>query len=256
MNTNATTKINKLMSIYPNGTVLLASWLREQGYSLDLQKHYKKSHWLESIGTGAMKRYGSDVGYEGAVYALQEQLGLSIHPGAKTALSMLGKAHYIELAQTKAIIFGVKGEILPSWFKNYNWGITIEYYCTQFLPANLGMTNFEFQTYQIKISGAVRAVMECLYLAPDKQDLLECYQIIEGMNNARPNLVQELLESCSSVKVKRLFLYMAEKANHEWFQHLNIKKIDLGKGKRSIVKNGTYIVKYKITVPKELERYV
>ena len=60
------------------------------------------------------------------------------------------------------------------------------------------------------------------------------------------------LESCTSIKVKRLFLFLAEKANHSWVKHINLEKIDLGSGKRSIVKNGAYNSKYKITVPKEL----
>jgi hypothetical protein len=60
------------------------------------------------------------------------------------------------------------------------------------------------------------------------------------------------LESCASIKVKRLFLFLAEKANHSWVKHLNIEKIDLGSGKRSIVKNGVYNPKFKITVPAEL----
>jgi Transcriptional regulator, AbiEi antitoxin, Type IV TA system len=98
-------------------------------------------------------------------------------------------------------------------------------------------------------------MMECLYLAPEKQELMECYELIEGLNSLRPQSVQALLENCTSVKVKRLFLYMAEKTKHEWFQYLDLNKIDLGTGKRSLVKNGVYSVKYKITVPRELEEH-
>lgn len=76
---------------------------------------------------------------------------------------------------------------------------------------------------------------------------------MEGLNNLRPNYIQTLLEQCSSVKVKRLFLYMAEKANHNWFNYIKIEKIDLGSGKRALLNDGVYIPKYNITVPKELE---
>ena len=75
---------------------------------------------------------------------------------------------------------------------------------------------------------------------------------MEGLNNLRPDTVQQLLEACSSVKVKRLFLYMAEKAQHPWLNYLDLQKIDLGKGNRSLVEKGVYVSKYKITVPKEL----
>ena len=97
--------------------------------------------------------------------------------------------------------------------------------------------------------------MECLYLAPKKQDLVECYEIMQGLNNLRPNQVYDLLKQCTSIKVKRLFLYMGEKSNHDWFKYMDAEKIDIGKGKRSLVKDGVYIAKYAITVPKALAEY-
>lgn len=45
---------------------------------------------------------------------------------------------------------------------------------------------------------------------------------------------------------------MAEKANHAWLKYIDTKNIDLGSGKRSIVVNGFYDKKYKITLPQEL----
>lgn len=76
---------------------------------------------------------------------------------------------------------------------------------------------------------------------------------MEGLNNLRPVSVQKLLQNCTSVKVKRLFLYMAEKAGHEWFSFLDTDKIDLGHGKRMITRGGSLNVKYQITIPGELE---
>ena len=96
--------------------------------------------------------------------------------------------------------------------------------------------------------------MECLYLSPNKQDILECYQIFEGLVNLKPKLVTELLKVCTSVKVKRLFLYMAEKANHQWFQFLRTDQFDLGSGRRMITPMGVYNAKYLISIPKELAK--
>lgn len=253
MNTNKTTKINQLLCSHRQGTVMLSSWLTKQGYSLDLQKSYKKSHWLESIGSGAMIRAGDEVSYEGAIYALQEQLGSSIHPGGRTALSLLGKAHYLEMSQSKVVLFGDKGENLPTWFKHHDWQLNVDYYGSSFLPDDLEFKEVEFKTFSIKVSSAARALMECLYLAPDKQDLIECYELIEGLNNLRPDKVQVLLQECKSVKVKRLFMYMADKAAHDWVRYLDLTNINFGSGKRSLVNSGVYIPKYQITVPRELE---
>jgi hypothetical protein len=47
---------------------------------------------------------------------------------------------------------------------------------------------------------------------------------------------------------------MAEKLNHSWFRYINLKNINLGKGKRSLVQGGTYIPKYQITVPPSLAK--
>jgi len=60
--------------------------------------------------------------------------------------------------------------------------------------------------------------------------------------------MQELLEMCTSVKVKRLFLYMSEKINHAWLEYLKLDKIDIGKGKRVITKGGTLDKKYNIVI--------
>ena len=213
MSTGNATKINQLLSSQPKGVVLQALWLSNNGYSPDLQKRYRHSRWLESIGTGAMIRSGDQVGYEGAIYALQKQTDSTIHPAGRTALSMLGKTHYLELSTKRVTVFGGKGEKLPLWFQKHDWGITVDFHQT------------------------------------------ECYELMLGLNNLRPDQVQELLEKCQSVKVKRLFVYMAEKAGHGWMSYVDLKKIDMGIGKRSIVKDGVYVSKYQITVPKTLEEY-
>ncbi|SRR6056297_13284 len=245
-------KINSLLKVQPSGIVYLTSWLTQNGFSNQLLDKYKNSNWLTSVGTGAMIRSGDNVGYEGAIYALQQQAGLFVHPAGKTALSLLGKAHYLELSPRKVVVFGGKDEKLPTWCKTHDWGVQLDYYSSSFLPANIGLVEVELKTFSIQVSSAARAILECLFLAPKNQELVECYQLMEGLNNLRPNLVQNLLETCTSIKVKRLFLFLAEKANHSWVKHLNIEKIDLGSGKRSIVKKGVYNPKYKITVPSEL----
>jgi hypothetical protein len=46
---------------------------------------------------------------------------------------------------------------------------------------------------------------------------------------------------------------MARKANHAWFKYIDVSKIDLGSGVRSIIKEGAYDREYRITIPKELK---
>ncbi|MBD1262169.1 type IV toxin-antitoxin system AbiEi family antitoxin [Maribacter polysiphoniae] len=248
-------KINHLLNSQPPGVVYLSSWLTEKGFSTQLLNRYKKSNWIYSIGPGAWMRVGDKPTYQGALFALQEQADQNIHPGGKTALSLLGKTHYLELSTKQVTLFGGSEEKLPAWFSKYNWEVKINYFSSSFLPPNIGLQTLEQGAFSLLVSNSARALMECLYLSPKKQELVECYEIMEGLNNLRPKQVQGFLEACTSVKVKRLFLYMAEKAGHDWFKYMSLENIDLGKGKRSLLKDGVYISKYQITVPKALENY-
>ncbi|HOD98048.1 MAG TPA: type IV toxin-antitoxin system AbiEi family antitoxin domain-containing protein, partial [Syntrophales bacterium] len=77
----------------------------------------------------------------------------------------------------------------------------------------------------------------------------EAQLIMENLVALRTDVVQRLLAACRSIKVKRLFLYMAEKKEHTWLLKLDLSKVDLGKGKRMIVPHGRFDAKYQITVP-------
>ena len=251
MSTSSGIKINQLLQQHPQGTVLLSSWLVNQGYSHNLQHRYLKSGWLTSLAYGVMKRTGDTVDLLGALYSLQFQAKLNIHIGGRTALGMQGLSHYLELYQKETLLFAPSDTNLPLWFKKIEWGTKPVLIHTSMLNANIGLIEFNEKTFNIRISDPTRAILECLELTPKKFDLQEAWQIMEGLSALNPKKVQEILEHCNSIKTLRLFLFMAEKANHSWFKYLNIGNLNLGKGKRSIVPNGKYISKYKITVPKE-----
>lgn len=51
---------------------------------------------------------------------------------------------------------------------------------------------------------------------------------MESLNNLRPAAVEELLAACPSVKVKHLFLYLADRAGHQRPGFLECEKLDLG----------------------------
>ncbi|HEY4206965.1 MAG TPA: type IV toxin-antitoxin system AbiEi family antitoxin domain-containing protein, partial [Puia sp.] len=154
--------------------------------------------------------------------------------------------------QAKIVLFGGAKEKLPAWFTRHDWGATIEFHPTSFLDPHTGLENREVNGFKLAVSSPGRALMECLYLAPEHQDLMECYELMKGLKYLEPEEVQELLEKCRSVKVKRLFIYMADKAGHQWLEDIDPTNIDQGKGKRSIVKNGLYDNGSGISVPKEL----
>lgn len=252
MSTQNEAKITKLLNQHKVGTVYLASWLEDSGISRDLQKRYRRSGWLESVGAGAFKRPSEDVGWQGGLYALQAQAQLPVHAGALTALSMQGFAHYARTSSEHVFLFSPPKTPLPAWFRRHEWGQPIRHFQTSMLSEDVGLTDYEEKNFSIKISAPERAIFECLYLAPEDVDLVESFQVMEGLTNLRPRLVNELLHACTSVKAKRLFLYLAEKAGHQWLSEVDTQKLDLGEGHRRLTDGGVYVSKYKLTLPREL----
>jgi hypothetical protein len=247
------TKLKKLLTTWPQGTVYLSSYLNERGIGYDLQRLYRKSGWMTSIGQGAVIRTGDEATWQGAVYALQQQAQMQIHVGAKTALNIQGFAHFINLAQGKVQLFGPQKSKLPTWFKNHNWGGKLEYHRSSLFGdrTSLGLQARSYKTFEINISTPERAILELLDLVPQKETFSESALITESLSTLRPKVLQQLLNHCTSIKVKRLFLYLAEKQSHAWLKRLDLSKVDLGAGDRQIVKGGVFDSKYRITVPKE-----
>lgn len=252
MSTPRENKLQIFLDRHKVGTVCLASWLDSLNISYDLQKRYRHSGWLKSIGTGALVRPDDIVHWQGGLYALQSQAKLPIHVGALSALAIQGLAHYLRMESETVYLFSVPKTTLPAWFRNYDWGIDIHYTSTSVLPKEIGLMEYEEKTFSLRIATPERAILECLHLTPDTMDLIECYQIMEGLTTLRPKLLQPLLEQCSSIKAKRLFLYMASKAEHDWIKRLDTSKLKLGTGDRTISKGGAYISEFGITVPKGL----
>ena len=252
MSMNNEDKLKKLLDSHLPGTAYVASWLEGRGISRALQQRYRTSGWLETVGTGAFKRPGEQVTWQGGLYALQAQSGLPVHAGALTALALRGFAHYVRLGAETVFLFSPPKTNLPAWFRNRDWGQKIHHCKTSILPSGLALTDYQVGAFSVKISAPERAFLECLHLAPDKVDLVECYHVMEGLTTLRPKLLQPLLEQCGSIKVKRLFLYMAEKAGQDWQKDLDISKFDLGAGARTVTKGGVYVSRYGLTVPEEL----
>lgn len=252
MSTKKESKLNQLLQNIPNGIVFLSSWLLEKGYSHNLQQKYVRSKWLTPIGKGAYIRTGQKATIFGAIFSLQKQANKNIHIGAASALALHGYSHYVEINQFKIQIIAPQGFKLPLWFSNHTWNNPYVLKRTNILPSNIELLPFEINNLDISISSPGRAIIECLDLAPENFDLEEAWFIMESLNTLIPSQVQNLLENTNSIKAKRLFLFMAEKAKHTWFQRIDISKINLGTGKRSIVKNGVFNKKYQITIPQSI----
>src|SRR5437762_2813894 len=163
-------KLNKFLKHWSRGTVGTSQWMEKNGIYPQLAKVYEKGGWLTRVGHGAFIQSGDKVEWPGALFAIQNQSKLPIYPGSKTALQMLGHAHFLPLGKGQAIsLFSTRGVKLPGWFKQYDWGVQVQYLATKLFSDNagsLGLTEKNLGAFSISLSSPERAMMEVLNLVP------------------------------------------------------------------------------------------
>ncbi|HBR14520.1 MAG TPA: hypothetical protein DD723_03120 [Candidatus Omnitrophica bacterium] len=229
----------------PEGMPLFYEYLHKQGYSAQLLYKYVQNGWLERVAGGVYRKKGKDLDPLMIVKAVQEQLDRPYYIGAQSALRLQGKAETLAF-RNSYLVFVPSHCRLTAWLKG------LEFF--RFIKANLFEDDsLGFAAYEEsgpKISVTERALLEMASLIPKDAEYSEFRASMELTPNLRAKLVQTLLESCTSVKAKRIFLHVAETQNHRWVDKLDLKKVDLGSGPRQIVKNGEYSPKYQIYLPK------
>ena len=236
-------KINSLlMNILPGG-ILFSEGLKKQGYSDQLMKQYRKSGWLTSLSKGVMYRSGDSLSALAALASCQEQTGKQYRVAAHSALELSG---YLMVASNEPRA--------PQWAKSDLFDMTIEFFTTSAFGL-IQKQAIKQNNYTVQASSPELAFMECLLLAPNRYSFMDLYYIMEQLTALRPAKVQQLLETTNNMTVKRMFLYMAEKANYPWYQAIDVSRINLGTSKIQLCKGGVYVSKYKITIPRELAEY-
>ncbi len=257
MSRQNTNKLNRLITKWPSGTVAVYEWLKKEKIYRQLVDKYVRSGWLRRIGKGAFVRLGEQIDWSGGLYAIQDNMNLPVHASGITALQLQGYAHFIPLGPgSNVYLMGRPSTKLPKWFLDYPWQVNIKFKTSTLFgnSDDIGFVSQARKTYEIRLSVPERAMMEFLLNVPYEASFEHAKLVMEGLTTLRADLIQELLEACRSVKVKRLFLFLADYCNHIWFERINTSKLDLGKGKRMLVKDGQLDPKYLITVPAALFR--
>jgi Transcriptional regulator, AbiEi antitoxin, Type IV TA system/Transcriptional regulator, AbiEi antitoxin N-terminal domain len=215
----------------PKGMPITTSQMESLGISRQLVHRYVQNGWLESLGYGYFLRAGDELTRNGAVAALESQ-GLDVHIGGKSALSQRGVAHYLALGKDKLTLFGVTRKKVPEWF-------TSRFPCEIHMSRLFGEEDSleerllvrridEVDPHSPFVSEPERALLEMLDDVPQKQSLDEARKIMEPLFTLRSDLLQELLEACTRIKVKRLFFSLAEELNLPVLQQLNVSKMHFG----------------------------
>jgi hypothetical protein len=253
MTRNNETILNHFLLNVPSFEVITSAWLESHGISSKLTWWYVHAGLLEKISSKAYKKTGELITWSGVVSSLQNQLKLQVHLGGKTALQVLGFSHFLMMQTTKHIqLFAPLPLKIPRWLTHTQWDSEFSIFKTSLFndsEQQLGIIQQTIDSKVLRLSCPERAIMELFYLYPRRETFGEIVYLMENLNQLRPNMVQKLLEHCNSIKVKRVFLHLAEEFNHPWLAKLDLRNIDLGQGKRVIEPKGKYYPKYKISLP-------
>jgi hypothetical protein len=116
-----------------------------------------------------------------------------------------------------------------------------------------GMTAIELRGYSHYVAFGQREVVlfgtpGTKLPLPKRQSYEEAVQVMESLTSLRPQVLQRLLENCTSVKTKRLFMHAAERTNHAWLKRLDLSKVDFGSGRRTIHAGGHLDKKYDLVI--------
>ena len=253
MSIESANKIDLLLRMGTKNGLYFSEWLKKNGYSDQLISKYRKSGWLTSLAKGVVYRTGDKLSAYAAVSCYNNQLNRQLRVAAHSALELFGFNHYVPMGKP-VLMVAYSGISIPKWMNADYFDRTIKPFETNMFTT-IQTSTVKVEGVNLLVSSPEQAFMECMLLAPDRYGYMDLYYIMEQLTSLRADIVQTLLETIKNLRVKRMFLYMAEKAGHYWFEMLDMVKIDIGTSKLQLVENGIYISKYKITVPKELFNY-
>ena len=258
-------KLNQILIEWVPGDVHSLSWLEKRHVSSSLAQAYHKNGALSRISSGIYKRAGEQADWIGAIRLLQEEQNKSFHVSGRTALELVGSGHYGNLGKRPLVFLTTYTKNkLPIWLTKADFGCEFVSRKSSMFPNDFftEKNKLLLATYtsptgiKIKISCRELAILEFIDNIDLKNSLETAENYVEMLHGIRVNIMQSLLEQCGSIKVKRVFLYVAEKINSRYFGKLNLEKINLGKGKRQVVKyNAKLDKKYQITVDKGYNDY-
>lgn len=253
-----------------------ARWLTGKGYPSPLRTSYVDNGWLERLGRGVFRRPSpTPVHWQQVVASLQTLLGRSVVVGGRTALELQGYAHYPSPHGPRTVHLHGDDDRLPGWLHSLGEPRYVYRNTRRLFPSrpvaesmnvyrntvphgdlaasdDLVWRRLDF-VWGVVMSTPERAALELLDELPARESFHEADMLTSGLVNLRPGRMSRLLSACRSVKVKRLFLWFGERHGHQWVDRLDLEGVDLGRGKRMVVRGGKLDSKYQMTMPEDID---
>ncbi|MEE8059485.1 MAG: type IV toxin-antitoxin system AbiEi family antitoxin domain-containing protein [Pseudomonadales bacterium] len=247
----------ELDQLVPAGLIVTRKWLMKQGLTRHALDNQVKSHQFVPVLPGVYARPHVTLVWQNLVCSLTSVLDTGLHLGGLSALSLQGFGHYLELSDPPLVhLYGKKAP--PAWTKDLLIMVEPVWYSTKRLweegaGSVVSKYTVDFKWRDdlppMKVSSPERAYLELLMDVPGDISFEHADELMQGLTQLSPRKLIELLSVCKSVKVKRLFFWMADRHHYAWRKKLNVDDYNLGEGKRVIAKAGKLDSRYQITVP-------
>ncbi|AUW48415.1 type IV toxin-antitoxin system AbiEi family antitoxin [Vibrio cholerae] len=256
LNTEARQQLQKLL---PLDMIATKSWLETQGLNLHFLDNAVRSQTLIPVAAGVYTRQEAKLSWKGIVASLQRMADVPVHVGGLTALELEGLGHYLSKGN-KPKIHLYSTEMLPRWLARIDAPAQFKWHGTRRLwPETLMQDNqylrqdsWQASLPSLHYSCPEKAILELLAIVPNTISFEHADQLMQGLHNLSPRKLNSLLKACSSIKAKRLFLWLAGRHQHAWLKYLTPEQYALGTGKRLIAKGGKLEPTWQITVPKDM----
>ena len=226
-------KLACLLNDIRRGELVTSEELRMRfGISPQLAALYVRNKFLIRLAHGVYCLPSNEIDLKDAINFLKQE-NHSIHLASQSALAVAGITHNIAFSNRRAILWGDSLHRPPEWMKRR---FEMRYSSAKIFS----FSDVEFDRHTRPVwqgmpcSIAERAILELLYETGTYQSFELTGNLFDLLPRLRLNLVIKLLQSCNSLKVKRLFAYFGGRSglieNVEAF--FNENNISLGQGKR------------------------
>lgn len=235
----------KTLLMVPTGMVVTSEWLQERKISSALATYYCKNGWLTRLGRGTFTVFGGQPSVAGIVSAL----GPSYHLGGVSALEHRGMSHFVPMSPKRKLWIwgGLHGNDV--WVRRLDR--EVEIVRKHPMSSDRGLISVSDLGMTFMVSSPVRAMIEFLDdIDATALEYEHAKNLMENLSFETSDDVEAHLVDCTSIKVRRLFLHLADETGVSWFQKLNLERIDIGRGNRVWFPSGKVAYPYKITVPR------
>ena len=249
----------RLQDLLPLDMVATKAWLKAQGLGVHFLDNAVRSQTLIQLAPGIYVRGEARVTWQGVVASLQRMSEIPVHVGGVSALELEGLGHYLSRGSRATIqLYSEAG--LPKWVGRIDAPVQFEWHGTRRVwpqavvedPNYLRQEVWREALPPVLYSCPEKAVLELLSAVPNVVSCEHADQLMQGLHNLSPSKLNALLKVCLSIKVKRLFLWLADRNDHPWRKYLTPDEYELGVGKRQIVAGGRLEPAWQITVPREM----